>query len=62
MRELSAGAVMHAQPRTIDAQALAVEAVELMEQHRITQIPVVDDAQRLIGALNLHDLFAAKVM
>jgi arabinose-5-phosphate isomerase len=62
LRELSAGAVMHAQPRTIDAQALAVEAVELMERHRITQIPVVDDAQRLIGALNLHDLFAAKVM
>ena len=62
LRELSAGAVMHAQPRTISAQALAVEAVELMDHHRITQIPVVDDAQRLIGALNLHDLFAAKVM
>ncbi len=62
LRELSAGAVMHARPRTIEAQALAVEAVELMEQYRITQIPVVDDAQRLIGALNLHDLFAAKVM
>ena len=62
LRELSAGAVMHAQPRTIDAQALAVEAVELMEQHRITQIPVVDGERQLIGALNLHDLFAAKVM
>ncbi len=62
LRELSAGAVMHAQPRTISAQALAVEAVELMEHHRITQIPVVDDGGQLIGALNLHDLFAAKVM
>ncbi len=62
LRELSAGAVMHQRPRTIEAQALAVEAVQLMEQYRITQIPVVDDAQRVIGALNLHDLFAAKVM
>ena len=62
LRELSAGEVMHAQPRTVSAQALAVEAVELMEHHRITQIPVVDDGGQLIGALNLHDLFAAKVM
>ena len=54
--------VMSANPRTIHAERLAVEAVKLMEDHRISQILVVDDASHLIGALNMHDLFRAKVL
>ena len=54
--------VMTANPRTIDADRLAVEAVKLMEDHRISQILVVDGAAHLIGALNMHDLFRAKVL
>jgi len=54
--------MMTAQPRTIQCDQLAVEAVKLMEDHRISQVLVVDDAQRLIGALNMHDLFRAKVL
>ena len=54
--------VMSANPRTIHAERLAVEAVKLMEDHRISQILVVDDASHLIGALNMHDLFSAKVL
>ena len=62
LRGLSAGEAMHPNPRTIPAQALAVEAVQRMERHRISQMLVVDEQRRVIGALHMHDLFAAKVV
>jgi arabinose-5-phosphate isomerase len=34
----------------------------MMEKHKINQIPVVDADERLIGALNMHDLFQAKAL
>lgn len=49
-------------PRTIAAGRLAAEAVQLMEQHRITQLLVTDDEGGLVGALNTHDLLKAKVI
>ena len=49
-------------PRTITPERLAAEAVEIMERNKVNQILVVDDEQRLIGALNMHDLFRAKVI
>ncbi|HVE08835.1 MAG TPA: arabinose 5-phosphate isomerase KdsD [Paraburkholderia sp.] len=61
-RELSIGAVMTPNPRTIGPDRLAVEAVELMERYRINQMLVVDEAGKLIGALNMHDLFSKKVI
>jgi arabinose-5-phosphate isomerase len=54
--------VMTRSPRTLSPDALAVEAVQLMEAHKITQLPVVDAHGALVGALNLHDLFRAKVL
>jgi arabinose-5-phosphate isomerase len=54
--------VMSVKPRTIEADRLAVEAVKLMEDYRISQILVVDQGSHLIGALNMHDLFRAKVL
>ncbi|KVD93077.1 arabinose-5-phosphate isomerase [Burkholderia ubonensis] len=54
--------VMTRQPRTIGPDHLAVEAVELMERHRINQMLVVDADGALIGALNMHDLFSKKVI
>jgi arabinose-5-phosphate isomerase len=54
--------VMTANPRTIRAERLAAEAVKVMEDHRISQILVVDEDRRLVGALNMHDLFQAKVI
>jgi arabinose-5-phosphate isomerase len=54
--------VMTRQCRTIGPKALAVEAVVLMERHRITGLVVVDDAGRIVGALNVHDLLRAGVM
>ena len=49
-------------PRTIRPEALAVEAVEIMENRKVNQLLVVDAGGELIGALNMHDLFRAKVI
>ncbi len=54
--------VMTRGPRTIGPDKLAVEAVQIMEQHKVNQLLVVDGERRLIGALNMHDLFRAKVI
>ena len=62
LRSLTAADVMHAKPRTVNTSALAVEAVALMEQHRINSVLVVDDAGMLCGALNTNDLMRAKVI
>ncbi len=62
LRSLTAGEVMHPAPRTIRHDALAVEAADMMERHRITSILVVDQAGLLCGALNSNDLMRAKVI
>jgi arabinose-5-phosphate isomerase len=54
--------IMHANPRTIGPDQLAVEAVELMEQFRINQLLVADESGKLVGALHIHDLTRAKVI
>lgn len=71
-RALSAGPIdfnqtvvsrlMAKQPKTVRAGHLAVEAAHLLEQHRINGLLVVDDEERLVGALNLHDLLRARVV
>lgn len=62
LRALIASQVMHPAPRTIRAYALAVDAAQLMEHHRITSVLVVDDQGKLCGALNSNDLMRAKVI
>jgi arabinose-5-phosphate isomerase len=62
LRSLLAQDVMHANPRTVKQNALAVEAAELMEQFKITSVLVVNDAGQLSGALNTNDLMRAKVI
>ena len=62
LRALRARDVMHPRPRLVRADALAVDAAGLMEKHRITSVLVVDDADRLVGALNSNDLMRAKVI
>lgn len=62
LRALTAGEVMHANPRTIGVDALAVVAAELMEASRVTSVLVVDGAGALVGALNSNDLMRAKVI
>jgi arabinose-5-phosphate isomerase len=54
--------VMSKGPRTIRPDALAAEAVDIMETHKVNQLLVVDARGELVGALNMHDLFRAKVI
>ncbi len=49
-------------PRTIAADVLAAEAAAVMDEHRLSQLLVLDADGRLIGALHMHDLMAAKVV
>lgn len=59
--DLSIDEVMTRAPSTVCADDLAVQAVKLMEDRRITQLPVVDAQGGLVGALHLHDLLLARV-
>ena len=54
--------VMRTQPRLVPDSALAVEAADLMEAHRITSVLVVDADGALVGAINTNDLMQAKVI
>ncbi|MEP6969098.1 MAG: CBS domain-containing protein, partial [Betaproteobacteria bacterium] len=62
LRVVTARQVMTAGPRTVAPQALAVDAVDAMERHRITSVLVVDETGALCGALNSNDLMRAKVI
>ena len=62
LRQVVARDVMHANPRTSRANALAAQAAEMMETSAITSVLVVDEQGCLVGALNTHDLMRAKVI
>jgi arabinose-5-phosphate isomerase len=54
--------VMTRSPKTIGSDALAVEAAQLMEAHKIGGLLVVSADNRVVGALNIHDLLRARVV
>jgi arabinose-5-phosphate isomerase len=54
--------IMHTNCKTLSADVLAVEAVHILEENKITSLLVADEDRRLIGALNIHDLFRAGIM
>ena len=54
--------VMSRHAKTVRPTTLAAEAVHLMETHRITSLIVIDEAQKIVGALNVHDLLRAGVV
>ena len=62
LRSATAGALMHAQPRTISSDALAVDAAQLMARPGITSVLVVNAAQQLVGMVHIRDLMVAKVI
>ena len=62
LRAARAHEVMHLHPCTIQPQALAVDAAELMELHRITSVLVVDPSGVLVGVVHIGDLMRAKVI
>lgn len=62
LRNATAGDLMHPRPRTISEEALAVDAAQLMEQHGITSVLVVNAQARLVGMVHIRDLMLAKVI
>ena len=62
LQTLTVADVMTRKPRVIGPDKLTAEAVEMMDSRKINQLPVVDEDGRLIGALNMHDLFQAKAI
>lgn len=62
LRATPVSAVMIRAPRVIGPRALAADAVNLMQEHRITALLVTNEAGRLVGALNIHDLLRAGVV
>ncbi|MCH9695038.1 MAG: KpsF/GutQ family sugar-phosphate isomerase [Gammaproteobacteria bacterium] len=54
--------VMHANCKTIEADVLAAEALHILETNKITSLLVADENNKLIGALNIHDLFREGLM
>ena len=62
VRNLCVADGMSRNPRHIQGDALAVDAAVIMDSHRLNQMLVSDDQGKLIGALHMHDLMAAKVV
>jgi len=62
IRAAKVAEVMTRNPRTIGPDKLAAEAVQMMDQHKINGLLVVDADGRLVGALNMHDLLRAGVV
>jgi arabinose-5-phosphate isomerase len=58
----TAGEVMNAAPKTIEAQELAVRALHTMEEKKITFLIVVDAEKRIEGVLHLHDLWGTELI
>jgi arabinose-5-phosphate isomerase len=54
--------IMNSPGKSVFATVLAAEAANVMEKHRITALPVIDESGGLVGALNVHDLLRAGVL
>ena len=54
--------VMHRNPKRIAADALASEAMAILRQYRIDELPVVDDADRPVGLIDVQDLVVLKML
>jgi arabinose-5-phosphate isomerase len=54
-------AIMHENPKTITATALAADALGMMNHFAITSLFVIDDGGRPIGFLHMHDCLRAGI-
>lgn len=61
VRQALIGEHMNRSPCTIPREALAAEALNRMEERKITTLVVVDDRHHAVGALHLHDLLRAGI-
>jgi arabinose-5-phosphate isomerase len=60
--ELTASECMTRTPRTISPDEFATAALRIMEERRITCLPVVDDRGKLMGIVHLHDLWGTEML
>ena len=60
--DLTASQCMTRKPKTIDPDSYAIAALDIMEQKKITSLPVVDESGRLLGVLHLHDLWGTQMV
>jgi arabinose-5-phosphate isomerase len=59
---LTAGEAMHRGARTIGPEELAVRALAILEEHKITSLVVVDAAGHIAGVIHLHDLWGTELV
>lgn len=62
IHQTNMSAVMHGNCKVVREDILAAEAVRILEENKITSLLVVDDDNKLIGALNIHDLLREGMM
>jgi arabinose-5-phosphate isomerase len=60
--DLSASECMTRTPRTVGPDVFAIAALDIMEQNKITSLPVVDGDGHLLGVLHLHDLWETQML
>ncbi len=60
--ELKAADCMTRSPKVVAADTFAIAALDIMEQKKITSLPVVDDSGNLVGVLHLHDLWGTQML
>jgi arabinose-5-phosphate isomerase len=60
--ELTAGECMTRSPKVVAPEMFAIAALDIMEQKKITSLPVVDEEGRLHGVLHLHDLWGTQML
>jgi arabinose-5-phosphate isomerase len=60
--DLSAGQLASREPKTIRADDLAAKALEVMETWQITSLVIVDQEQRPVGLIHMHDILRAKIV
>ncbi|MDQ3235099.1 MAG: CBS domain-containing protein, partial [Pseudobdellovibrionaceae bacterium] len=59
---MDARSLMTKKPKTISPERLALDAVRVMEDFRITSLFVMDDQHKVLGLIRMHDLLAAKIV
>ncbi len=53
---ITASKIMSSRPKTVQSNDMAIKAFQLMEQYKITQLPVVDENDKYVGMIHLHDI------
>jgi arabinose-5-phosphate isomerase len=62
MRNCEIAEVMTSHCKVAQADMLAAEALQIMQENKINALPIVDGEQRLVGAISMHDLLRAGVV